>query len=426
MKKKSTFLFIITAIFMLPVFLKAQWNHSLSDPFNTFHKVFAVTANDAFVYGTSNAAGEYFLRRTSDGGLNWDSINININATYQPTEIFFRDPVNGFLGGAKNNTNQVLLKTVDNGTTWTEITPDPASTEYISAIYFLTPLSGFAASATMFYTTTNGGATWTSQPTLFSINHIHFTNMNNGTVSVTSTNTGAMMKTTDGGATWSLLFSASDPNNFVNMFSKHDVIGSGVMYTSLEFTNKLFRTLDAGATWDTIVVDSVLSIQDFQFTTPLLGHVLSTYGQLFVTEDGGQTWALEYATAWGFYGPSIYFYSISFVEETGYVVGTSGLIKKHDATIGMEDIQNNSPGFTIYPNPLAGTQDLFIQTEENSDDCVITIVNAIGQTIFNKKIAKSQTGSLITLSGLNLPAGVYSVSVETKEKRCTEKLMIAE
>ncbi len=427
MKTRSTFLFIVTAVFMLPVFLKAQWNHSLTDPYNTFHKVFAVTANDVFVYGTSYAAGEYFLRRTSDGGMNWDSIHINTADAYQLNEIYFKDPLNGFIGGVKNNTNQVLLKTVDNGTTWTEITPDPASTEYITAIYFLTPLAGFAASPTMLYTTTNGGATWTSQPTLFAVNHIHFTDMNNGTASVTTaTNAAAMMKTADGGATWSMLFNTSDPNNFVNSFSKHDVIGSSVMYTSLDYTNKLFRTVDAGVTWDTIVVDSVWTIQDYQFTTPLLGHVLSSQGQLFVTEDGGLTWALEYATEWGFYGPSVYFYSISFVEETGYVVGTSGLIKKHEAPSSIGEHGNSAGILSLYPNPLSGRQDLFIQTEESADDCIINIVNAIGQTVFNKTIAKTQTGSLITLSGLNLPAGVYSVSVETKENRSTEKLLIVE
>lgn len=427
MKTKTKHFLLLTAIFMLPVMLKAQWNHVRFDQMNIFHKVFAVTANDAFVYGTGPTASEYFILRTADGGGTWDSISINTTDTYQLYEICFRDPMNGFIGGGKNNTNQALLKTVDNGTTWTEITPDPASTEYITAVYFLTPQSGFAACESMLYTTTNGGTTWTAQPTPFAIHSIHFTDMNNGTVTgTTNTTNGVMMRTTDGGGTWSPLLSASDPNNFVNSFSKQDVIGSGVMYTSLDFTNKLFRTLDGGVTWDTIVVDSVWSIHDYQFTTLLLGHVLSEFGQIFVTEDGGQTWALEYATAWGFYGPLISLYSISFVEETGYAVGTSGLIKKHEITSSIGELGNKPGNLSVYPNPLSGSQDLFIQTEENADDCIVNIVNAIGQIVFNKTIAKTQTGSLITITSLNLPAGVYSVSVETKEKRSTEKLMIVE
>jgi photosystem II stability/assembly factor-like uncharacterized protein len=334
--------------------------------------------------------------------------------------------MNGFIGGMKNSANQVLLKTVDNGTTWTEITPDPASTDVISAIYFITPSSGFAASASMLYTTTNGGATWTAQPTTFAIHSIHFTNMNNGTVTGTTnvTNEAVMMRTTDGGQTWSTLLSATDPNTFVNSFGKQDVIGSSVMYTSLENTNKLFRTADGGTTWDTIVCDSVYNILDFQFTTPLLGHVLSDYGQIFVTEDGGLTWALEYATEWGFYGPSIYLYSLSFVEEVGYVVGTSGLIKRHDATTSIGE-QSSVSDLNIYPNPLNTAQELVIETTGTPGEVEVQIVNAIGQVVLSKRIIATQNNR-VTLAGLNLPAGIYSVSVEMNEIKNTKKLMIVD
>src|ERR1700741_3472417 len=128
MKTKTNFLLLLTAIFMLPVVLKAQWNHVRFDQSNIFRKVFAVTANDAFALGTGPITGEYFMIRTGDGGATWDSIAINNSSTYEPTELFFKDINNGFMGGTKNNATQALLRTTDNGTTWTEITPDPSST----------------------------------------------------------------------------------------------------------------------------------------------------------------------------------------------------------------------------------------------------------------------------------------------------------
>jgi photosystem II stability/assembly factor-like uncharacterized protein len=413
---------------MLPVVLKAQWNHVRFDQYNTFRTVYAVTANDAFVLGTDPWAGEYFFMRTGDGGQTWDSIAINNSATYEPTEMFFKDINNGFMGGYKNNATQALLRTTDNGTTWTEITPDPLSTEGITAIYFVNPLSGFAATSSKLYTTTNGGTSWTTQNVSFNISDMNFTTMQNGTACGTTNNsTAVMLKTADGGATWTPVFSATDPNFFVNNFLKQDIIGPAVIYTSAQYTNKLYKTLDGGATWDTITVDSVMTIHDFQFTTALIGHVLSDYGQIFVTLDGGQTWALEYATAWGFYGPSIYLYSISFVEETGYVVGTSGLIKKHEPSANaINELANSSNNLSVYPNPLAGSQDLFIQTKDISGDGKLQIVNAFGQIVFEKAIVDVQQNSLITLPGLNLASGSYYLNVETKENKSVRKFIVVE
>ena len=415
---------LLTSVMFLPVFLLAQWSPVRFDQQNIFHKVFAVTANDAFVIGSGPANGMNFIIRTSNGGTTWDSINPNTNGNYQLSELFFKDIMNGFAGGFRNNTQQGLLKTTDNGTTWTEITPDPSSTEPITAIYFLNASSGFATSSTHLYTTTDGGASWTAQSLSFYPTDIHFTTLYDGYASGTdNTSNAVIMHTINGGASWTTVLTQHDPNLFVSNFIKEDILSNVVMVTSMENTNRLYKSTDGGLTWTTITVDSVFTIHDFQFTTDLIGHVLSDYGQIYVTEDGGATWNLEYATDWGFYGPSILLYSISFVEETGYVCGTSGLVKKHTLTTGIHEAANTTiGGISIYPGCYTRGMALHINLEENFYGGILQIFSSTGKLMYSREIEKDE--SFIELQNLFWAAGAYYVSFETKTKRSVAKFVM--
>jgi photosystem II stability/assembly factor-like uncharacterized protein len=407
----------------LPVFLLAQWNPVRFDHYNSFHKVFAATANDAFVIG-ADPAGQNFFIRTSDGGATWDSISIVSNGNFQLSELYFTDVTNGFAGGFKNNSYQGLLKTTNNGTTWTEITPDPASNEPITAVYFLNPAYGFATSSAHLYSTTNGGTTWTTQALSFYPTDIHFSTMNDGYVSGTdNTSNAIILQTHNGGASWTNLLTQHDPNLFVSEFIKEDVLPNNVLVTAMQNTNRIYKSHDGGATWTTITVDSIFSIRDFQFTTDMIGHVLSDYGQIYVTEDGGQTWNLEYATEWGFYGPSIYLYSISFVEETGYSAGTSGLVKKHTIATGIQEaVHTEVGGISIYPSCYTWGMALNIELKENFYGGKLKIYSTSGKEMYSEEVSKDEP--FIELQNLYWPAGVYYVSFETKSNRSVEKFVM--
>lgn len=72
MKTKIRQNILITAVLLLPLFIKAQWNHVRFDQYNTFSKVFTVTPDTAFVIGAEPMIGENFIVRTNDGGATWD------------------------------------------------------------------------------------------------------------------------------------------------------------------------------------------------------------------------------------------------------------------------------------------------------------------------------------------------------------------
>jgi photosystem II stability/assembly factor-like uncharacterized protein len=417
---------IVTMIF--PVLLSAQWSAVRYDHANAFNKVFAVTADDAFVTGTEPMTGQYFMLRTSDGGNSWDSIWINpVSTTYQLMELYFADINNGFSGGFKNNTNQLVIKTTDNGTTWTEITPDPSSTNAITGIHFLDGQQGFVTNGLCLYSTINGGTSWTTDTLPFFAEHITFTSMTDGFAcgsELTGSNA-VLMKTTDGGQTWTQLLSAFDASTFVSSFGKMDFVSSQIAYTSMQYTNKLYRTTDGGATWNMVVVDSVQTILDFDFSSSDTCHVLSGMGQIFASDDATANWHLEYATEWGFYGPSVFLYSIFFIGETGYTCGTSGLIKKHEVALALPENSVATNNLGIYPNPVSPGQNLVVDASGINGICTVTISDINGKTVFTQEVFADGNSTLI-VAGLLVANGTYVVTVSNDSAVKRQKLIVAE
>lgn len=428
MKKFNPIFSIITATLFVSG-LHAQWSAVRFDSSNTYSRIDAVTPNDVFSIGTEPMNGEYFVLRTSDGGNTWDSIALNTGADdYQMFEIYFPDVNNGFIGGRKNNANQNMQKTIDNGNTWTDITPDPNSIETISAIYFLDGQQGWASSGRNLYLTANGGTNWTTMNLNFYPQDLHFVSPLVGYAAGgdTMTTQAYVMKTIDGGLTWNPVFSNHDQNVFVNEDNNLNFVNSNVIFTNQEWTNKIYRTQNGGATWDSIICDSAMQILDFNFTSADSGQVLTSMGQIFYTNDAGATWNLAYSVAWGFYGPSVYFYSMSFSQGTGFVCGTSGLIKRYDYSVtGVHEIQEVS-GMKVYPSPCYGTQNITLETHGMQGDCSLWIMNELGEVVHYEVIQDVQSTFYHPLSSVHLAAGTYTVVLHNDTQKQTAKLVIVQ
>ncbi len=400
------------------------------DSANIFRNIFAATPNDVFSTGTDPNFGKYFLLRSDDGGTTWDSIVLNTGADdYQVYELFFADANNGFIGGRKNNATQNMQKTIDNGTTWTDITPDPSSIETISSIYFLDANAGWATSGQNLYTTVNGGTSWTTVDMNFYAQDIYFTNTLDGFAAGGDTMSlpAYVMKTVDGGLTWTPVLTNTDGNVFVNSNNYLNVVDANTMFTAQEWTNKLYRTTDAGATWDTIICDSAYAIVDFHFESADSGHVLTDMGQLFYTNDAGATWNLGYSAEWGLYGPSVIFYSLNFSQGVGYVCGSSGLIKRFDKLLSGVSEMNTEPSLlTVFPNPCYRLPYFSIGMKGLVGESIVVITNSIGQIVFEETIQNSEMNEFHDVAIAEFAAGMYSVVMMNQNQTRTNKLIIAD
>jgi len=427
MKTNKIHIVIIVATFLVPFFLKAQWKAVRFDQVNTFQKIVAASANTAFVTGIDPFSNVYFMLRTNDGGATWDSIGVNTVAdTFQLAELYFHDINNGLVGGTKNR-KQVLLKTNDNGNTWTDVTPEPSSGNAIVSVSFVDAQNGFATDGSTLYKTTNGGMTWTSKTLTITISDLNFSSMNEGILSGSSAFGGAVvLKTTDGGQSWNPLLTVYDTNLFVNSFAKLNVVNPHVMFTAQEYSNKLFRTLDGGNSWDTItVIDTIWGIHDFDFVSADTGHLLSNMGQIFGTVDGGKNWHLEYATEWKFYGPSVNLNSFSFIDQTGFVAGSNGLIKKYTASsvTGVEGMEFNE-SVSIYPNPFSDFATVHISNIAELKNANLSLAF---YDIFGRKVLQSEIHSpQFQIHKGDLSNGVYfyEISDEKKEIIVAGKIVI--
>ena len=406
MKKRTIFSCLIAVFQFAPFWIQAQWHAVRFDSSNTFWKVFTVSSQTAFVSGVEPFGSETFLLRTNDGGGTWDSIALNTIAdTFQVRSLFFIDTDHGFVGGTKNN-HQVLLKTIDNGNTFTEITPDSLLINGIVSIHFTDAQNGFVTNRNNLYQTSNAGNSWTTNAFPgATIWDIKFYDSNNG-YACGANGEGIVLKTNDAGASWDTVFSWVHPFLFWSDIGKMDFINPDTGFSFLRNTNILFKTENGGISWDTIVVDSAVYIADFDFTSIDTGHVLSLEGKIFVTTDGGITWTMEYATAWGLYGPLVNLHSFSFFEQTGFVAGSNGLIKKYTANQSTFVYGDKTSLVRIYPNPFATEAILEITDLKLIENAELHILDLSGKKVHQQPL-RSNKESL----NLHLPAGLYIYSV---------------
>ncbi|MBL0339817.1 MAG: T9SS type A sorting domain-containing protein [Bacteroidetes bacterium] len=409
MKTKILSGILMAFLASVPQVLTAQWNMVRFDEYNNFNKAFTASPQTAFVGGTNMTGPGSFLLRTNDGGTTWDSINFSTSlATTNLYHMSFTDVNNGFIGGINNN-NQILMSTTDNGSTWNTITPDPSSSLPIISISFINQLEGFASNESEIFKTTDGGVTWVANPSPLIVNTIAFTDMFTGFAGGTTGTLASVFKTTDGGQTWSNLIATTNAQSFVNAMKKLDVINSNVIYSSLEYSNKIFKTSNSGLTWDTISISPINTLQDFDFINATDGHALSSMGEIYGTTDGGLTWNFEYAVSGGVYGPSVFLSSLSFSGTTGYVCGTSGLIKKFtDGTTGMTNGNSILEQVTLFPNPTAKGNEISMSGMEGN--YTIEIVNSVGQLVVKQDLYAEGSNSVHKIMPI-LSSGIYSVSL---------------
>ncbi len=176
--------------------------------------------------------------------------------------------------------------------------------------------------------TANGGTTWSSfaPASAYDFRAVDATSTS---VVWIAGRTGAIYRSTTGGLTWTdLTYSPLSHISTIDaLTSSTAIIGGSGTFTS-EFSAK---TTDSGATWSSLGTltgfDAVEEVVDFAFWTNTYGNVIGDMGTIANTSDGGTTWTTDTVT---FSGSPVLTDSATPSAGVRYVVGEAGFIGFYD------------------------------------------------------------------------------------------------
>lgn len=315
--------------------------------FDQVHFVSETTGFAIHVVSTSSttSAAKVELWRTVNGGLTWSK---QLTALQSPMvapsayTIAFPDHSHGYalVGNA-------LYDTRDGGASWHEV-PMPSDKSFPVAFAFATPQRGWIVDETLeqtsnapgavpheimqIYATSNGGATWKTQPlmlqspyTSYGSASLSFVSPKDGFFFVQNTSNmiSSLYRTTDAGQTWS----AVAPKVFQSRFMPRpiDFVSKTVGWLPVNagaapFPGLIDITTDGGKTFHTYGNQNT-SIWSTDLVAATDGWAIGQYqgnvgDYLIHTTDGGATWTQAMPTPYPLTAPS-------FVSSlVGYGIGT--------------------------------------------------------------------------------------------------------
>lgn len=305
------------------------------------------------IFGNIDKQG---VHATEDGGLTWEQRG---SLPVGPRSVEFATAELGWVGTLFGSTDQHLFETRDGGRTFTNIVNriegDPVLG--ICGIYAVNPSVVYGTGwccggGAAVIKTTDGGLSWVStglHDLVDFLIDVYFFDEDRGIAIGGSLNGhAAVIGTEDGGETWELRHESENENEWGWKIS-FPTPDTG--YVSIEHINfgtndgKVLKTTDGGMTWTDIVIPGGGSLGGVGFATGEVGWT-SGHGFRSETTDGGLTWT-RYEGGLGAFVNRFQFIG----DSLGYAFGLR--VQKYVAGVPTE-IEPALPGperLTVYPNP---------------------------------------------------------------------------
>ena len=354
---------------------------------------------------------------------NWKSLSAPPSTTGRYDDVFF---LNENLGWAARGGNGTVFKTTNGGVSWTEQTVSSTTGQYFRNIEFLNENIGFVGTLNNnFYKTTNGGTTWTKVSNIVpnipaicgldavgtstvygcgawfspayvikstdsgntwkfidmsayatALVEVLFIDENVGFVSGGDNDGAVILKTTNGGETWTQIYRTNEPGDYVwkmQLFEDHNK-----MFCSIESETqgKLLKTLDGGITWQTKNFPDHY-VQAVGFVSETHGWMGGHNSGFMETFDGGNTWVNNNL------GGSLN--RIFFVNNNVAFASGNHIYKMTSTGLATNETENEKVvnlKIEIAPNPIKDKLNLNVQYL-HSDHIIIGLYDLTGKYLGN-------------------------------------------
>lgn len=367
---------------------------------------------------------------TSDGGQTWTK-RFTLEGRKDFESVAFADADNLWAVGNDHYTGDevwLIYHSDDQGQSWTKVDPGlevHEQLEQLEQVQLLDAQTGFIKAEDQLLKTTDGGSSWTpiTEPesiSYYDFETIQFLDEQNGFMAGTE----QIAKTSDGGASWEIVY---EQDSMSPEITNVQFISTSLGYVTQERGN-MMKTTDGGETWTELSTFSSFDLNDLHFISSDTGYVVADGGRILTTVDGGN----EFETNYGLTSKdltTVYFTNknmgwIGGREGTllsttnGGGIATSNEIKEPtDAPVSVSLHQN-------YPNPFNPSTVISYQLPVSSE-VELRVFDMLGREVATLVNSQQTAGEhSVTFDASNLSSGIYLYQLQTGETSITKKLTL--
>ncbi|WP_298555308.1 YCF48-related protein [uncultured Algibacter sp.] len=363
--------------------------------------------------------------KTTDGGLNWiEQLNhseLPGNNQYFRNIEFLNQNI-GFLG----TLDGAFYKTTDGGDNWSAVTINPnpnaicgintvgSSTIYGCGAYF---------QPAHIIKSTDSGNTWTHTDMSAYANalvEIKFLDELNGFAAGRNDAGAIVIKTTDGGVTWSNIFQANIPGEYVwkiQILDGNPNVMFGAIYASQPNPGKLIKSLDGGNTWTTYDAPES-GIEAVGFVSETTGWMGGHTTGFHETTDGGATWT-DLGTGGNLNRIFIMNNSLAYAAGATVYKYTTQTLNTENSKIYRKDLD-----ISFSKNPVDKLLEFTINYITD-DNILIELYTINGQFIkqLTRDSIQNETSKTYSFLVENLAAGSYILDFHSNTGRTSKKFI---
>lgn len=236
-------------------------------------------ASTGVVVGTGGT-----IERTTDAGATWNPVASGV--TWQFTDVRFGDATHGLAVGDTG----VVLRTSDAGASW-QLAASPTQPMPLTSVAYATPTVAFVAGTMGLWKTTDAGTTWQSAGNFGSFPTMGCVRFGDSLHGLVGAQNRQLWRTTDGGLSWNVV-----TTNFAQDNDAFDGIADMTFLTptivvGVTGQSHVVRSTDAGATWQVVWSGGMAYMSHVFFRDPNVGIVVGE--GVLRTTDGGVTWTRD-------------------------------------------------------------------------------------------------------------------------------------